>query len=173
MKLIAAVSSEWGIGYNNDLLFHIPEDMKFFRSKTKDNVIITGRKTLESFPGGKPLKNRINIVLTNNKSYKVEDAVTVNTVSELFNRLDTISGKEIFVCGGEQIYKLLLPYCDTAFITKIEAHKLCDKFFPNLDNEPCWRLTNKSERHSDNGLDFTFLTYTNSCPEGFTYNNRE
>lgn len=167
MKLIVAVNKNWGIGSDNDLLYHIPEDMKFFRSKTKDNVIIVGRKTLESFPEGKPLKNRINIVLTTDKNYKKDDTVIVNSVDELFSKLKDYKDKDIYLCGGEQIYKLLYSYCDIAYVTKIEDKKPAQKYMQNIDNESNWEIIEQSEILEDNGLKFKFVTYKNNAPLEF------
>ena len=161
MKMIAAVNNNWGIGSDNDLLYHISEDMKFFRSKTKDNVIIVGRKTLESFPGGKPLKNRVNIVLTRDKNYSCDDAIIVNDVDSLFIELKKFSDKDIYVCGGGEIYKLLCPFCDTAYITKVFDDMEAKKFMPNLDELTHWELTEESETFNDGNYSFKFCTYTN------------
>ena len=161
MKLIAAVNNNWGIGKDNDLLYHISTDMKFFRSKTKDNVIIVGRKTLESFPGGNPLKNRVNIVLTRDINYTCDDAIIVHNINELLDKLNDYRNLEIYVCGGEEIYNLLCPYCDTAYITKIDDNLDAQKFFPNLDKMPDWKVTEESEELSENGYNFKFCTYIN------------
>ena len=167
MKLIVAVNENWGIGSDNDLLYHIPEDMKFFRGKTKDNVIIVGRKTLESFPGGNPLKNRTNIVLTTDKNYKKDDVIVVNSKEELFLELKNHKDKEIYLCGGEQIYKLLYSYCDIAYVTKIEDNKPAQKYMQNLYNESDWEIIEQSELLEDNGLKFKFVTYKNKSPLAF------
>ena len=158
MYAIVAVSKDWGIGYKNKLLFSIPSDMKFFRETTKDSVVIMGRKTLESFPGKKPLKNRINIVLTNHMDYYAEDAIICHSVSDAV----AIAGrqnKKIFVIGGSMIYKELLPYCDEIYVTKVDADATADSFFPNLDELPEWKLIKSSETLSDNGFEFKFTTY--------------
>lgn len=158
MNLIVAVSDNWGIGYKNKLLFSVPADMKFFRETTKDSVVIMGRKTLESFPGKKPLKNRVNIVLTNHSDYKVEDAIICHSVQdaiEYSKRYD----KEVFVIGGEAVYREFLPFCKKAYITKIHAKTEADSFFPNLDENPDWKLKNVSETFEDNGYKFEFTEY--------------
>ncbi len=170
MKLIAAVNNNWGIGKGNDLLYHIPTDMKFFRSKTKDNIIIIGRKTLESFPNSKPLPYRINIVLTRDTSYAAEGTVLCNNLDDVFSYIKTVD-KDVYVCGGAEIYKLLLPYCDVAYITKIYDDKNAEKFMPDLDNDDNWELFEKSEDIEENGLTFSFCTYKNKFP--ITYSNQE
>lgn len=158
MKMIAAVSENWGIGKENKLLFSIPQDMKFFRETTKDSVVIMGRKTLESFPGGKPLKNRVNIVLTGNKDYETEAVVCTSKeeVLEMVKEFD----KNVFVIGGASIYKLFEDCCDTAYITKVHAEADADTFFINLDEKEEWRLTEKSEPIEDNGYVIEFCTYS-------------
>ena len=118
MNLIVAVDSNWAIGKENKLLVSIPQDMKFFRETTKGKVVAMGRKTLESFPGGQPLKNRVNVVLTTDKNYKVKDTVIVHTIEEMLDELKKYDSEDIFVIGGESIYRQLLPYCTKAYITK-------------------------------------------------------
>lgn len=164
MILIAAVNNSWGIGNGNNLLYHIPSDMKFFREKTKGNTIIIGRKTLESFPNGEPLKYRENLVLTNNKTYKKDGALIFHSTDEVLGYLKEHREKKVYLCGGAQIYSLLLPYCTEALITKIDDDKQADKFIPNLDKEPGWTLSHQSEKFTENGYNFRFLTYNNSCP---------
>ena len=120
MNLIVAVDKNWAIGLHNKLLVSIPADMKFFRETTMGKVVVMGRKTLESFPGGQPLKKRTNIVLTSDKNYKVKDAVVVNSVEALLEELRQYNDEDIYVIGGESIYRQLLPYCKVAHITKID-----------------------------------------------------
>ncbi len=167
MKLIAAVNNNWGIGKNNDLLYHIPSDMKFFRSKTKDNVIIIGRKTLESFPGGMPLKNRVNIVLTRDKSYKCADTVIVHSIEDIAEEIKKYSDKEIYLCGGEAIYGLLFPYCNEAYITKVQDGSNCDKYMVNLDLHPDWFKSEESDLYEEDGFKFFFCTYINKNVKEF------
>ena len=170
MKLIVAVNNGWGIGKGNDLLYHIPTDMKFFRSKTKDNIIIIGRKTLESFPNSKPLPYRTNIVLTRDKSYIAEDTVICNNLAEIFDYIKD-TDKDVYVCGGAEIYKLLLPYCDIAYVTKIYDNETAEKFMSDLDKDNNWELAEKSEDMKENGYTFSFCTYKNKFP--ITYSNQE
>ena len=131
MQAIVAADNNWGIGYQNRLLVSIPSDMKFFRQKTTGNVVVMGRKTLESFPNGLPLKNRVNIVLTKNKNYQVKDAVIVHSEEELLEELKKYPSEKIYVIGGESIYKMMLPYCDTIYVTKRQGcrkeEKICLK----------------------------------------------
>ena len=157
MKLIAAVSENWGIGKDNDLLFSIPKDMKFFRETTMGKTVILGRKNLESFPGAKPLPKRPNIILTRDKNFKVEGATVVNSIDELL-AMD-FDKDDAFVIGGEEIYRQLLPYCDKCFITKVKEIADADKFMVNLDEDGEWKLTSESEEIEDNGHIITFCTY--------------
>ena len=99
MNLIVAVDKNWAIGMNNKLLVSIPQDMKFFRETTKGKVVAMGRKTLESFPGGQPLKNRVNVVLTSDKNYQVKGTVVVHTIEEMVEELKKYEDEEIFVIG--------------------------------------------------------------------------
>ncbi|RGO27820.1 dihydrofolate reductase [Dorea sp. OM02-2LB] len=159
MKLIAAVDKNWAIGYKNQLLVSIPSDMKQFRQKTTGHIVVMGRKTLESFPGGLPLKNRRNIVLTSNRNYQVKDAVIVHSEEELKEELKKYDTDEIFVIGGESIYRMLEPLCDEAFITKIDHSYQADAHFPNLDADPSWVLKEESEENTCFDLEYVFTRY--------------
>lgn len=161
MNLIAAADKNWGIGYKNKLLVSIPSDMKFFRETTTGKVIVMGRKTLESFPNGMPLKNRTNIVLTSNKDYRVKDAIIVHTLEELYKELEKYNSDDIYVIGGESVYRQLLPYCDTAYITKIDHAFQADTFFPNLDEMENWEMTQVSEEQTCFDLEYMFTKYEN------------
>ena len=159
MNLIAAVDKNWAIGKDNGLLVSIPADMKFFRETNKRKVVVMGRKTLESFPNGLPLKNRVNIVLTTDFSYQVKDAVIVHSKEELEEELQKYNSEDIYVIGGESVYRLLLDACDTAHITKIDYAYEADAFFPNLDENPDWEIVADSEEQTYFDLEFYFLKY--------------
>ena len=120
MNIIVAVDKNWAIGKENKLLVSIPADMKFFRSTSTGKVVVMGRKTLESFPNGLPLKNRTNIVLTKDKNYKVKDAIIVHSIEEALEELKKYASEDVYVIGGDSIYAQMLPYCDTAHVTKID-----------------------------------------------------
>lgn len=124
MNLIAAVDQNWAIGNKNELLVRIPADQKFFRETTTGKVVVMGRKTLESFPNGLPLKNRTNIVLTHDHTYKVPGAVVVHDMDELHEELKKYDSQDIYVIGGETIYRQLLDECDVAHITKLTTHTM-------------------------------------------------
>ena len=159
MNLIAAVDNNWAIGKNNQLLVSIPADMKFFRTTTTGKVVVMGRKTLESFPNGLPLKNRTNIVLTHDKSYKVKDAIIVYSMDELWEELKKYDSDDIYVIGGESIYRQLVDACDVAHITKIDFAYDADAYFPNLDEKTDWELTADSEEQTYFDLIYHFLKY--------------
>ncbi len=159
MNAIAAVDANWAIGNKNRLLTSIPADMKFFREKTMGHVVVMGRKTLESFPNGLPLKNRVNIVLTANRSYKVKDAIIVHTKEELLEELKKYDSNELYVIGGGSIYEMLIPYCDTAYITKVDHAYAADTYFPNLDQMDDWEMTEVSEEQTCFDLEYVFAKY--------------
>lgn len=162
MQAIVNVTPAWGIGNENGLLVRISADMRRFRALTTGKTIIIGRKTLLTFPDGKPLKNRENIVLTRDPSFAAEGAVICHSLDELKATLADRDPDSVYVCGGEQIYRLLLPYCTTALVTLTETDASADRFFPNLNRHPAWILTGVGEKQTENGVDFRFLTYTNT-----------
>lgn len=158
MKLIAAVDKEQNIGYKGNLLFSLPDDMKFFRTTTSGKTVVMGRKTLESFPGSKPLKNRLNLVLSRTEQ-SVDGAEFFKSVDELLERIKELDTDEVYVIGGAQIYSLLLPYCDTALITRVDAvAQKADAKFPVLSADE-WEIAERSEPYENNGITFTFTTY--------------
>ena len=159
MNIIVAADSNWGIGKNNQLLVSIPADMKMFRQETTGKVVVMGRKTLESFPNGLPLKNRTNIVLTGNKNYKANGAIIVHTIEELLEEIKKYPSDEVYCIGGDSVYKQLLPYCDTAHVTKIDFAYEADSHFPNLDEMPDWKITAESEEQTYFDLEYTFVKY--------------
>ena len=159
MNIIVAADKNWAIGKNNKLLVSIPQDMKFFRETTTGKVVVMGRKTLESFPGGQPLKKRVNIVLTSDKNYHVNGADIVHSIDALLEELKKYPAEDIYVIGGESIYRQLLPYCDKAYVTKIEHAYDADTFFPNLYEDPQWRMTKTSDEQTYFDLEYEFDRY--------------
>ena len=159
MKAILSADRNWGIGNGNKLLVSIPSDMKFFRQTTTGKVIVMGRKTLESFPNGQPLKNRTNIVLTENPDYRVKDAVIVHSKEELLKTLEQYDTEDIYIIGGESIYRMMLPYCDTVLVTKIDRAFQADTFFPDLDKMEEWEMTEEGEEQTCFDLEFRFTKY--------------
>ena len=159
MNVIAAVDENWAIGNRNELLVRIPADHKFFREETTGKVVILGRKTLQTFPGGLPLKNRENLILSGNENFKVKDAEVFNSIEELLERLKDYDTEDVYVIGGESVYRQLLPYCDTAHITKIDRAYEADAFFPNLEEDPEWELTGESDEKTYFDITYHFQKY--------------
>ena len=165
MNLIVAVDKNWGIGKDNKLLVSIPADMKFFREETTGKVVVMGRKTLESFPGKQPLKNRLNIVLTKEKDYTVKGAIVVHSLEELLKDLKKYDSDQIYVIGGESVYRLLLPYTKVAHVTKIDYAYEADTYFPNLDEDKEWKLVADSEEQTYFDLEYQFVKYERQYKE--------
>ncbi|MBR2528337.1 MAG: dihydrofolate reductase [Blautia sp.] len=159
MKMIVAADRNWGIGKDNRLLVSIPADMRMFRQNTRGKVVVMGRKTLESFPAGRPLKDRTNIVLTRNPSWKVEGAVIVHSVEELDEELKKYPPEDVYCIGGESIYRLLLPRCSYAQVTRIDYSYDADAYFPDLDQMPEWEITGMSEEQIYFDLPYHFVIY--------------
>lgn len=159
MNILVAVDNQWGIGKDGDLLRRISPDLKRFREMTTGNVLILGRKTLESFPNKKPLPNRDHIVLTKNLEYEAEGVTFCHNIEDLPRALKGFGEKEVFVAGGGSVYKQLLPLCDKAYVTKIQDTFPADTYFPNLDELPEWEVVEEGEVQEDNGLKFSFVLY--------------
>lgn len=159
MNLIVAVDENWAIGNGNKLLVSIPQDMKFFRETTMGKVVVLGRKTLETFPGGQPLKKRTNIVITRDPNYEVKDAIVVHSVEEALEELKKYDEEDIYVIGGESIYRQMLPYCKLAHVTKIHHAYEADTYFPNLDEMEDWEVTGVSDEQTYFNLEYEFVRY--------------
>ncbi|MBE6682822.1 MAG: dihydrofolate reductase [Ruminococcaceae bacterium] len=166
MKLVVAVDQNWGIGNKGELLARVRSDLKYFQSLTKGNAVILGSKTLATFPGGRPLKDRENIVLSRRSDYQPDGAVVFHSVEELLEGIKHLNNDSVFVIGGASIYEQLLPYCDTAYVTKFEKAFESDAFFPNLDESPEWELSYIGEEQKTNpetdteaDMTFRFCTY--------------
>ena len=159
MNLIVAVDKNWAIGYQNKLLISIPEDMRFFRDETMNKVVIMGRNTLETFPGGKPLKNRTNIVITSRPDFTVNDAIVVHSVEEALEVAKAYKSEDVYVIGGASIYKQMLDYCDVAHVTKIDYAYHADTYFPNLDEKPEWVIEAESDERTYYDIEYTFYKY--------------
>lgn len=159
MQAIVAVDKNWGIGYKNELLFHVPEDMKFFKEKTLGKVVVMGKNTFLSLPGQKPLPNRVNIVLTRSKNFNPDGVILLNSLESLLEKLQEFESEDIFIVGGQSVYKMMLPYCHKIYVTHFDAEVTADTFFPNLDENPEWKKTFSSEKLSSKGHNFSFNTY--------------
>lgn len=159
MNLIVNVDKNWAIGKDNKLLVRIPADMKFFRETTTGKVVVMGRKTLESFPNGMPLKNRTNIVLTSNRAYQVKGAICVHSKEELDEELKKYDSEDIYIIGGESVYRMFLDQCDVAHVTKVDYAYQADAYFPNLDVRPEWKITADSEEQTYFDIEFHWIKY--------------
>ena len=165
MKAILHCDRNWGIGKNNSLMFRLPSDMAFFRRTTKGNTVVMGANTLLSLPGGKPLKDRTNIVLSSSLEKTVNHGfIVASNLKELKAVLSGIKNDEIYVIGGAMIYRLLLPYCDEALITKVDADGDADVFFENLDKNPSWMLVEEGPTENDGDYTIRFCRYKNKTP---------
>lgn len=165
MNVIVAVDSNWGIGYAGTQAIVLAADRKHFRDLTDGGIVIVGRKTLEDFPGGNPLKNRTNIIITKNPDYQRDGAIVVHDLKELSDALKNYDDENIFVVGGDSIFRMLLPYCKYAYLTIIQACPVSDRFFPNLDADPDWVIDNKGSEQAENGTKFSFVKYKNLNPK--------
>ncbi|MCI8500188.1 MAG: dihydrofolate reductase [Clostridia bacterium] len=159
MKAIFHADRNWGIGKNNDLMFSLPKDMKFFRETTLRKVVVMGWNTLLSFPNGQPLKNRTNVVLCPDEVSG--DFIHVRNLDELFAEIGKYSPDDVYVIGGASVYRALIPYCSEVLVTKVDADGGADTFVPDLDADPDFELVYESERVEDNGYALTFCTYRN------------
>lgn len=161
MKAIVAVDINWGIGYEGNLLQRIPEDMKNFKRITLGKVVIMGRETYESLPGRKPLKDRVNIILSRNADLHPEGFIVCHSLGELLDSIKIYNRDDVFVIGGEQVYRLLLPYCDEAFVTRINKAFTADKYFVRLDEDNNWKRESQGESKSHNDVEFCFTVWRN------------
>lgn len=162
MRAIVVVDRNWGIGKKNDLLFRLPADMKHFREVTAGKTVVMGSNTLLSFPEGKPLKNRTNIVLWPGGE-KREDCVVVGSLEELFSEVKKYPQEDVFLLGGAMMYRTLLPYCDEAIVTKADADGGAEVFFENLDKLENWSLSEAGEAIETNGYTIRFCRYKNAA----------
>lgn len=160
MRAILHADKNWGIGKSNGLMFKIPADMKFFKETTMGNVVVMGSNTLKSFPNGKPLKDRLNIVLYPDGEER-EDCKIVRSVEELFAEIKKYPPEKVFVVGGQMMYKTLLDYCTEVLVTKVDAAGDADAFFENLDENKNFKLVYESEPEITNGYTIKFTTYKN------------
>jgi dihydrofolate reductase len=163
MNFIVAVDEEWNIGNNGGLLVRIPEDMKQFKAKTVNRVVVMGRKTLVSFPGGKPLPDRINIVLTRQKDFLMQGVEVCGSYTDLFNMLKKYNDDDVFIIGGGEIYNNLIPYCEKGYITKIHKVYPADTRIMDLDKEENWSIIKKEGPYTyKDSISYSFLQYKNN-----------
>ena len=158
---IVHADKQWGIGKGNDMMFSLPKDMKFFRETTMGHTVVMGGNTLRSFPGQKPLKNRVNIVLS--RGQVRDDCIIVPSYEALKKEMKARQNEDIYVIGGGEVYKALLPYCDYALVTKVDAVGGAEVFFPNLDEDENFICVDKGEPIDDNGYTIRFTKYENKA----------
>jgi len=161
MNAIVAVSSNWGIGKDNELLFHISADLKRFRELTSYGTVIMGRKTLDSMPGGKPLPKRRNIVLTRDSQFAREGVEVAHSIEEVLEMVKGDYPNNTWIIGGGEIYKAFLPYCRMCYVTHIYNEKDCDTFFPDLSALDNWEIDEASTLCSDGSVNYQFVDYVN------------
>jgi len=159
MNMIVAVDNHWGIGRRNALLVRIPYDQKHFREETLGKVVVLGRKTLETFPQKQPLPERTNIVLSANPEYRVRNAKVMHSVEALLAGLSGYRDEDIYIVGGESVYRQMLPYCGTVHVTKIDHIYEADSYFPDLDKEEGFQITGESDELTYFDIAYRFLRY--------------
>jgi len=159
MVCIVNVDEKWGIGRENDLLVSISDDLKRFRALTTGKTVVLGRKTLAGFPGGRPLKNRRNIVLSSDTSLVIEGAEVVHSADEALALLKDVPQEDICIIGGASVYEAFLPYIQVCKLTRTYIDGSADRFFPNLDADPNWKIAEKSEILEENGIKYQYIDY--------------
>lgn len=157
--MIVCVSENYGIGNKGELLFSLPPDMKFFRETTLGKIVVMGRGTLDSFPGGKALKNRTNVVLTRSKDFFRENTEVFTSKEAVLDYLKQFNSDDVYIIGGAQIYELFRDVCDEALVTKVKKTVECDAFFFNIDSDKSWSLASESDCMEHEGTLFTFCKY--------------
>lgn len=162
MICVVNVTEDWGIGYENQLLVSIPADLKRFFQLTKEKTVILGRKTLETFPGGRPLPKRRNLILSSDPNYRVEGAEVFQSIPALL----AACGEEEDLCviGGASVYEAFLPYCKTAYVTRTLGTYRADRYFRNLDQMANWELLCEGPVQEENGIRFQYMDYVNHSP---------
>ena len=165
MKAIVAVDENWGIGCDNELLYSIPEDMKFFKDVTVNKVVVMGHSTFKSLPGSRPLKNRTNIILSKDENLNIDSAIVCNSIDKLLSTIEMYDKNDVFLIGGQGIYKQLLEFCSEIYVTKINGNKKADSYFPNVDLMDNWTVSDISEMKSYNDIQYCFYKYKNDRPK--------
>ncbi|MBP7401764.1 MAG: dihydrofolate reductase [Clostridia bacterium] len=167
MNLIVSVDDRWGIGKGGGLLFRIREDMKRFRRLTVGRTVVLGRKTMDTFPDGKPLADRVNIVLTRSGTFRADGARICRSEAEVFRAIRDIPSDDVFIIGGESVYRLFLRFCRYAYITRVDGDFGADAFLPDLDKEPGWRVADPGETMCDGERTYRWVLYVNEHPEAY------
>lgn len=158
MNAIVVVDENWAIGRDGGLLVHLPGDLKYYRNKTLGKVIVVGRKTLESFPGGRPLPDRTNIVLTSDRGYRADGCIVCHSIDEVMEAVKDHDTDDVFIAGGAQVYEQFMDRCDDFYVTKIYDAFEADRYFPDLDAAG-FRVVWESDMQQENGISYRFLKY--------------
>jgi dihydrofolate reductase len=166
MNAIAAADRNWAIGKDGGMLYRLPLDLKYFAGKTKGKVLVMGRATLDSFPGGKPLPNRHHIVLSRNLEFARDGVQVVSSVQALSQAISEYRPEDVMLLGGDSVYRLLIDCCELAYVTRVDARAPADSFFPNLDTRRHWQLVSCEDPALDNGYLIRFCVYRNHRVRG-------
>jgi len=161
MNLIVAVTNDYAIGKGNDLLFHLPKDLQYFKEKTINKIVVMGHKTYNSLPK-KPLPKRINIVLSSKSNFEGEGVINVHSIEELLKTIKNYNDDDVFICGGASLYNLLMDYCKTAYVTKIDKVVSADTFIDNIEKKGNWEKISESETFRDGNVSYKFEVYKNN-----------
>lgn len=164
MRAIAAADEGWGIGRAGGMLYELPGDLKYFARQTRGGVVIMGRATLRSLPGGRPLRDRVNIVLTRDRAFRAENALVLHDLGALAAAIAPYPPERVFVIGGQSVYEQLIDYCDGALITRVAARRPADRFFPDLDGRAGWMLSGCSPVQQEGGVSYAWCSYKNGAP---------
>lgn len=167
MKFVVAVDKNWGIGHQGQLLDYLPGDLAFFKNITNNGVLVLGRKTLETFPEGKPLKNRLHLILTSNKHFpELDNVITVSSIENLKNVIESLNRSDIFLIGGESVYHSLIDHCEGGYVTHINhTYDKVDAYFPNLSQLNQWKMEKILGENEDHGIQYQFCYYKNMNPK--------
>ena len=164
MNCIVNVTERWGIGMEGRLAVSIRADLHRFRDLTMGHTVVLGRRTLATFPGGRPLKNRQNIILTHDENFAVESAMVFHDVDAVLAYAREKGHEDLWVIGGESVYDQLVPYCRMAYVTKTLADVPVDAYFPDLDRLPNWSVCEEAPVEEEDGVRYQFVNYRNSSP---------
>ena len=159
MNIIVTADARWAIGSKDKLLVQIPRNQKLFLEETAGKVVVTGRKSLQHFPGGMPLQGRTTIVLSKNPNYQVKGALVVHSLEALLKELKKYKSEDVFVVGGESVFAQLHPYCDVVHVTKVDHAYAADRYFPDLDKDKEWRITAESDEQTYFNIAYEFVQY--------------
>lgn len=159
MNIFVTVDENWAIGKRDKQLAQIPGNQRYFQNLTQGGIVVMGRKTLQAMPQGQPLYGRTTLILSENPAYRVKGTQVFASVEELLRETEKLSGEDIYVCGGESVYRQLFEYCDTAYVTMIEKDYDADRYFPNLDRDDAWEATEESDEQTCFDITYYFRKY--------------